>query len=368
MFLEQSGRLKSGARVKFMRKALFPLGIADLEKLMGSVEILIGTPLKFAQLTEKFPQKIGNINYFVLDEADKMFELGFQEQIDTILSQIEGNAQTCKLMFSATMQPNIQELVKRVMVDPVRIQIGVRNATAPTVTQKIVYVGREDAKLMTLRQSLKEGFTPPMLIFVQSKHRAKELYHELMYDQVNAEVIHGDKKKQERDEIMQKFRMGDIWVLICTDLMSRGIDFKTVNSVLNFDFPSSLVSYIHRVGRTGRAGREGTATTYFTDADLPYVKTIANLMTKSGHEVPSWLDKLKNNGGANNKQWKQLAEKPIRRKTISTDCERNTNRRHLKAIKKDARRNYNKSVREEGGTVDNGENQQKEQQEDLEYL
>ena len=107
-----------------------------------------------------------------------------------------------------------------------------------------------------------------------------------MYDQVRVAVIHGDKKKQERDEIMQKFRLGEIWVLICTDLMARGIDFKTVNSVLNFDFPTSLVSYIHRVGRTGRAGRQGSATTYFTDADLPYVKTIANLMQKSGHEVP----------------------------------------------------------------------------------
>ena len=85
-------------------------------------------------------------------------------------------------MFSATMQPNIQELVKRVMVDPVRIQIGIRNTTASTVSQRIVYVGREDAKLMTLRQSLKEGFVPPMLIFVQSKQRAKELYHELKYD------------------------------------------------------------------------------------------------------------------------------------------------------------------------------------------
>ena len=143
---------------------------------------------------------------------------------------------------------------------------------------------------------------------------------------------------------MQKFRVGDIWVLICTDLMARGIDFKTVNSVLNFDFPTSLVSYIHRVGRTGRAGREGTATTYFTDADLPYVKTIANLMIKSGHDVPDWLTKLNNSSHApggnrsNNKAWKELSEKPIRRKTISTSVERNTNKRHIKLIKKDARR------------------------------
>ena len=93
-----------------------------------------------------------------------------------------------------------------------------------------------------------------MLIFVQSKHRAKELYHELIYDGVNVDVIHGDKKKSERDEIMKKFRLGEIWVLVCTDLMSRGIDFKTVNSVINFDFPLNPSDYIHRAGRVGRVG------------------------------------------------------------------------------------------------------------------
>ena len=123
--------------------------------------------------------------------------------------------------------------------------------------------------------------------------------------------------------------------MICTDLMSRGIDFKTVNSVINFDFPTSLVSYIHRVGRTGRAGREGTATTYFTDDDTPFVKTIANLMQKSGQEVPPWMLNLK---GADNKEWKKIATKPVRRKSISTSIERNTNKRFLKLIKKDARR------------------------------
>mmetsp|Transcript_14497 Transcript_14497/g.10454 ORF Transcript_14497/g.10454 Transcript_14497/m.10454 type:complete len:109 (+) Transcript_14497:273-599(+) len=107
---------------------------------------------------------------------------------------------------------------------------------------------------MTLRQIVRGGFKPPMIIFLQSKERAKELFHELIYEGVNVNVIHADKKKEERDEIVKQFRLGKIWVLICTDLMSRGIDFKTVNFVLNFDFPTSIVSYIHRVGRTGRAG------------------------------------------------------------------------------------------------------------------
>jgi ATP-dependent RNA helicase DDX52/ROK1 len=126
--------------------------------------------------------------------------------------------------------------------------------------------------------------------------------------------------------------MGDIWVLVCTDLMARGIDFKTVNCVINFDFPTSLVSYIHRVGRTGRAGRSGTAITYFTDDDVPYVKLIANLMKKSGHEVPEWMLKLKS---AQNKEWKKVEKMPIKRQTISTDTYKNTDWKFLKRMKKD---------------------------------
>jgi len=150
------------------------------------------------------------------------------------------------------------------------------------VVQKLIYTGNEDAKLQTLRQLIADGYKPPMLIFVQSKDRAKQLFKELKFDGANVEVIHADKKKEDRDSIIKEFRVGKVWMLICTDLMSRGIDFKTVNEVVNFDFPQSLVSYIHRIGRTGRAGREGKASTFFTDEDKPFVKTIANLMKKSG--------------------------------------------------------------------------------------
>jgi ATP-dependent RNA helicase DDX52/ROK1 len=237
-------------------------------------------------------------------------------------------------MFSATMQPQIQELVKRVMVEPVKVQIGIQNTTAHTVKQEIVYCGREDAKLVTLRQYLKEGFEPPVLIFVQSKSRAKDLFKEMVYDGLNVQTIHGDKPKHARDDIIRKFRAGDIWVLICTDLMARGLDFKAVNTVINFDFPTSLVSYIHRVGRTGRAGKTGRAITYFTDDDAPYVKLIANLMKKSGHDVPQWMLELKS---ANNKEWKKVETKPLKRQTISTDYKRNTDYKFVKKLKKETK-------------------------------
>lgn len=190
--------------------------------------------------------------------------------------------------------------------------------------------------MLTLRQIIREGFEPPMLIFVQSKDRAKELYHELTCEGVNANVIHADRKKQDRDEVMKDFRLGKIWVLICTDLMSRGVDFKTVNVVVNYDFPQSVVSYIHRVGRTGRAGRKGRAITFFTDEDAEFLRNIGNLMKKSSVEgVADWMLKLK---AASSKRWKELEKRPLKRKTISTEVGRNTNKRFQKIIEKDAKR------------------------------
>jgi len=185
-----------------------------------------------------------------------------------------------------------------------------------------------------------------MLLFVQSKHRAKQLYKELKVDDVNVDVIHADKKKEERDEIIKKFRVGKIWVLICTDLMSRGIDFKIVNQVINYDFPQSLVSYIHRIGRTGRAGRKGTAITFFTEADKGFVRTIANLMKKSGDEVPEWMLKLKQ---CEPREWRKLEKAPPSRKPITTQPKAQIPKRFLKKMEKEAAR------RQRGKGIDAGD-------------
>lgn len=136
------------------------------------------------------------------------------------------------------MSPGIEEIVRNVMTnDPLKVQIGIKNATSKAVLQKLVYTGNEEGKLRTLRQVIEDEFMPPMLVFVQSKDRAKQLYKELQFDKLRVQTIHADIKKEERDEIIKQFRLGQIWILICTDLMSRGIDFKTVNQVVNFDYP-----------------------------------------------------------------------------------------------------------------------------------
>ncbi|XP_015365249.1 PREDICTED: probable ATP-dependent RNA helicase DDX52 [Diuraphis noxia] len=168
-----------------------------------------------------------------------------------------------------------------------------RNTTTTTVEQDLVFVGNEEGKLIAMRDLVKKGLSPPVLIFLQSKERAKELFSELIYDGINVDVIHADRTQQQRDNTVKAFREGKIWVLICTELMGRGIDFKGVNLVINYDFPSSAISYIHRIGRTGRAGRSGKAVTFFTNDDKPMLRSIATVMRDSGCPVPDYMLEMK---------------------------------------------------------------------------
>ena len=185
-----------------------------------------------------------------------------------------------------------------------------RNAATETIKQELLFTGTEAGKMIALRQLVQKGIKPPVLIFVQSIERAKELFHELIFDGINVEVIHSDRTKAQRDNIIDQFRVGKSWVLIATELMARGLDFKGVNLVINYDFPQSVASYIHRIGRTGRAGRQGEAVTYYTQDDLQYMKGVVNVMKDSGCEVPEWMLNIKN---------MTSNQKPKMRKGLSRD-------------------------------------------------
>lgn len=199
-------------------------------------------------------------------------------------------------LFSATMPQGIEELALAVLRDPLRIMVGGRGAggaAASSVKQKLLFVGREDGKLLAIRQMVAEGLRPPALIFVQSKERALQLHKALLFEGLNADAIHADKSPAAREEAVTRFRRGETSFLIATDVLGRGMDFKAVRVVINYDFPTSAVSYIHRVGRTGRGGRTGEAVTLFTEDDIPLLRSIANVMRLSGCDVPEWMLQLK---------------------------------------------------------------------------
>jgi ATP-dependent RNA helicase DDX52/ROK1 len=277
-----------------------------------SFDIMISTPLLF--IHKLGTVTLPGVEYVVMDEADQLFDMGYLEQVDSILRQCT-KKDVCKMMFSATMLPTIEILARSMLINPVRVLVGHKNTTAETLEQELKFCTNETGKLIALRQLIGEGsLVPPVLIFVQSKERAKELFQELVHENVRAGMISSDLDTAQRDKVVKNFRLGYIWFLVCTDLMSRGIDFKGVNAVINYDFPQSVISYIHRVGRAGRAGRQAKAITFYSMDDSQYVRMIVNVMNRSGCPVPEWMLKLK---APTKSQKKNLEKKPPKRDKIT---------------------------------------------------
>ncbi|XP_043784797.1 probable ATP-dependent RNA helicase DDX52, partial [Apis laboriosa] len=282
-------------------------------------DILITTPKRIIYLLNQDPPAISfnNVEWLIVDEVDKLFEDGircFRDQFEKI-SKSCTSEKLHKAMFSATNTPIVTKWCRRNLKGLITVTVGHRNAATDLVEQELLFVGAERGKLVALRNIIQKGILPPVLVFVQSKERAQELFNELIYDGINVDVIHADRTQTQRDNVVRCFREGKIWVLICTELMARGIDFKGINLVINYDFPSSAISYIHRIGRTGRAGHKGKAITFFTEQDTTNLRSIATIMRESGCNVPDYMLAMKKHS---KKEKRKLEHKAPTREKIST--------------------------------------------------
>lgn len=278
-------------------------------------DILVSTPLRLVEAVKEEIVDLSQVQHLVLDEADKLFEQGFLEQTDEIMAACT-SARLQKCLFSATMPSGVEQLANTIMHAPLRVLVGHKEAASQDIEQKLLYTGNEEGKLIAVRQMIRNGeFVPPVIIFVQSIQRAKALFHELVYDKVNVDAIHGERTQAQRDKVIERFKAGDIWVLICTDVLARGIDFRGVNLVVNYDVPQSAQAYVHRIGRTGRAGRRGTAVTFFTKTDADAVRNVVGVMKQSGCDVGDWMLRMPK---LSYQTKKQLKRKPLDRKEIST--------------------------------------------------
>jgi ATP-dependent RNA helicase DDX52/ROK1 len=287
----------------------------DGELSKEKYDVLITTPLRLVHILNAGSLPLEQVQTLILDEADKLFELGFLPQINEVLEALPKDQRIQKVFFSATMPPSAEDMTRMIMRESLRVTIGARNSTADTIDQELMFVGNENGKLLAIRQMLAKGLEPPVLIFLQSRDRAQELFRELIYSGINVDVMHSDRTPAQRNAIVTNFRLGKIWVLICTDVMARGIDFKNVHCVINFDFPQSITQYIHRIGRTGRAGKKGRAVTLFTEDDVDMLRSIATLMRDSGCFVPDWMLQLKK---VSKKVRKERSIHPSRRNHIDT--------------------------------------------------
>lgn len=310
--------------------------VKEREATFRKSDIVISTPNRLCYLLNQDTVNItlDKIRWLVIDEADKLFEgsseqeSDFRQQLDQVVGACGGRGRRVA-MFSATHTPAVAKWCRRNLRGLITVTVGQRNAATDLVDQELLYCGNESGKLLAFRQLVQKGLKPPVLVFVQSKERAKQLFKELIYDGINVDVIHAGRTQTQRDNVVRSFRVGRIWVLICTELMGRGIDFRGVNLVVNYDFPPSAISYIHRIGRAGRAGQHGRAVTFFTQDDVVNLRSIASVMKKSGCEVPEYMLKLKQNP---NKR-KKLMKKAPHRDDISTILGKKPDKRKLEEIK-----------------------------------
>ncbi|GLI81142.1 RNA-dependent ATPase rok1 [Penicillium ochrochloron] len=379
-------------------------------------DILVTTPLQLVNaLSEhqtKPMAKLPLVRSLVLDEADVLLDPLFREQtLDIWRSCIHPDLRVS--LWSATMGSNIDDLTRSTIKERqadigqisttqhplVRLVVGLKDSAIPNIEHKLVYAATEQGKLLGLRQLLRPAaatasdvrLRPPFLIFTQTIPRAIALHSELKYD-IPAEaggssriaVLHSDLSDTQRSEIMRDFRKGEIWILVTTDLLARGVDFRGINGVVNYDIPNSAAVYVHRVGRTGRAGREGgIAVTYYTKEDIPYVKSIANIIdvseklrgTEGEKSIQKWLldslpdlskkDKkeLKKHGVKARQVSKQVGKdgkegdgKGLRGMRISTKSgfERRMENRRRGAIEASRSRKANESMGRGGEESDNG--------------
>ncbi|XP_031766055.2 probable ATP-dependent RNA helicase DDX52 isoform X2 [Galleria mellonella] len=304
--------------------------VKEREATIRKSDIVISTPNRLCYLLNQDNVNItlDKVRWLIIDEADKLFEgsaeqaSDFRQQLDQIMSCC-GSKQRRVAMFSATHTPAVAKWTRHNLRGLINITVGQRNAATNLVDQELLFCGNENGKLVAFRQLVQKGLKPPVLVFVQSKDRAKQLFKELIYDGINVDVIHADRTQAQRDNVVRSFRVGRIWILICTELMGRGIDFRGVNLVINYDFPPSAIAYIHRVGRAGRAGQRGRAITFFTQDDVVNLRSIASVMKQSGCVVPEYMLKLKQDP---NKR-KKLMKKAPRRDKISTLLEKPSKRK-----------------------------------------
>ncbi|OSX67895.1 hypothetical protein POSPLADRAFT_1043079 [Postia placenta MAD-698-R-SB12] len=265
--------------------------LAD-KSVRDKVDIVISTPLRLVSALQAGHLELHNVRHVVLDEADRMLDTEFLPQVQEIISACT-YPRVQKAVFSATLPAGVEKVAMSMLKDPIRVVVGLKDTPLPLIAQSLVYVADDPSKLPTLLQYLSQPYNPPVLVFVSSQPRATSLAEELVLNSVpNVDCLHAGMSRKEREEAVSRMRRGESWVMVSTEVMARGMDFKGVREVINYDFPQSVQSYVHRIGRTGRAGREGKAITYFTDEDAPFLKTIANVLLQSGSPVPEWILKL----------------------------------------------------------------------------
>ncbi|VAH73293.1 unnamed protein product [Triticum turgidum subsp. durum] len=248
------------------------------------VEIIIATPGRLIDMMESHHTNLRRVTYLVLDEADRMLDMGFEPQIKKIVSQIRPDRQT--LYWSATWPKEVELLARTFLFDPYKVIIGSEELKANHAICQHVEILSESQKynkLVNLLEDIMDGSR--ILVFMDTKKGCDQITRQLRMDGWPALSIHGDKSQAERDWVLSEFKSGKSPIMTATDVAARGLDVKDVKYVINYDFPGSLEDYVHRIGRTGRAGATGTAYSFFTAANARFAKDLISILVEAGQKV-----------------------------------------------------------------------------------
>lgn len=271
---------------------------SQLRQIERGCDLLVATPGRLVDLIERGRISLMNIKYLVLDEADRMLDMGFEPQIRRI---VEGedmprvdDRQT--LMFSATFPRDIQMLARDFLKDYIFLSVGRVGSTSENITQRVEYVEDYDKRSVLLDILHTHGTTGLTLIFVETKRMADTLSDFLLNQRFAAAAIHGDRTQRERERALDMFRSGRAAIMVATAVAARGLDIPNVTHVVNYDLPTDIDDYVHRIGRTGRAGNTGMATAFFNRGNRGVVRDLIDLLKEAHQEVPSFLESIAREG------------------------------------------------------------------------
>jgi ATP-dependent RNA helicase RhlE len=267
-----------------------PLGVAAIyggvplepqqKKLRAGVDIVVATPGRLIDHLDRQNVVFDDLEVLVLDEADRMLDMGFAPQINRIVDQIPSYRQT--LLFSATMPPEVEALARKYLRKPVVVQIGRRSGVVDTVTHA-VYPVPKDKKSALLAALLVKEELDSVLVFVRTKHGADKVVRHLEKEGIRSTAMHADKTQPQRVKALEDFKAGRVRVLVATDIAQRGLDITGISHVINYDVPQQAEDYVHRIGRTGRALNEGDAFTFMAPDEISMVRTIERVI---GQPIP----------------------------------------------------------------------------------
>ena len=254
-----------------------PMG-RQVRSLMGGVDVLVATPGRLLDLVQGNALKLAHVEFLVLDEADRMLDMGFINDIRKIVAKLPIKRQT--LFFSATMPKDIADLAEQMLRDPARVAVTPVSSTVERINQRVIQLDHS-AKPAALAQILKDDKVNQALVFTRTKHGADKVVKGLARAGITADAIHGNKSQNYRERVLAAFRTGELRTLVATDIAARGIDVDGVSHVVNFDLPNIPETYVHRIGRTARAGADGTAISLCAGEEMAYLRDIEKLIKVS---------------------------------------------------------------------------------------